>query len=64
MNKKLVGLLLLCAAFTGCSQAQEVKDQVQNAPSDFWTSLHMVLAFVIDTVFNVALNWVRGALGL
>lgn len=64
MKLKLMALLVLASSFIGCSQAEQVKEQVQNAPSDFWAGLHTVLAYIVDVVSGVALGWIRGLLGL
>lgn len=64
MKAKLLALLATVMAFTSCTQAQQVQDQVKNAPTDFWASVHTVLTFLLDTVLGVATNWLRGLLGL
>jgi PBP1b-binding outer membrane lipoprotein LpoB len=64
MKKKLFALLLLATAFAGCSQLNEVKDGVKQAPTDFWDSLHSVLAFIVDLVSGVAWGWIKGLFGL
>lgn len=64
MKLKLMALLILASSFVGCAQAEQVKEEVKNAPTDFWNGLHVVLNFLIDVVSGVALGWVRGLLGL
>lgn len=61
---KLAALGILASSFMGCAQAEAVKDGVKNAPTDFWASLHSVLAFLLDLVSGVATGWLRGLLGL